>query len=54
MVIHPAILLLLRIVLAILGFVAFPDEFESSSFHVFEELCWDFDGNCIESIDCLW
>ncbi|KRY63804.1 hypothetical protein T11_5607, partial [Trichinella zimbabwensis] len=17
-------------------------------------LCWDFDGDCIESVDCLW
>jgi hypothetical protein len=32
---------------------AFPDEFENF-FHIFEELCWDFDGDCIESIDCLW
>ena len=33
---------------------AFPDEFENCSFHVFEELCWNFDGDRIESIDCLW
>jgi hypothetical protein len=33
---------------------AFPAEFENCSFHIFEELCWDFDGDCIESIDCLW
>ena len=24
------------------GFFAFPDEFENCSFHVFEELCWDW------------
>jgi hypothetical protein len=24
------------------------------NFHVFEELCWAFDGDCIESVDCLW
>jgi hypothetical protein len=36
------------------GFFAFADEFESCSFHVFEELCWDFYGDCIESVDCLW
>jgi hypothetical protein len=35
------------------GFFAFPDEFENCSFRVFEELCWDFDGDCNESIDCL-
>ena len=36
------------------GFFAFPDVFENCSFHVFEELCCDFDGDFIESIDCLW
>jgi hypothetical protein len=50
----PALLLLLRIVFATLGFFAFPDEFENCSFHVFKELSWSFDGYCIESIDCLW
>ena len=35
-------------------FFTFPDEFVNSSFHVFEELCWNFDGDCIESIDYLW
>ena len=33
---------------------AFPDEFKNCSFHVFEELCWDFDWDCIGSIDYLW
>jgi hypothetical protein len=36
------------------GFFAFPDEFEKLLFPCIEELCWDFDGDCIESIDCLW
>ena len=36
------------------GIFSFPDEFENCSFYVFEELCWDFDGDYIESIDCLW
>jgi hypothetical protein len=54
MVIPPAVLLLLRIVLAILGFFAFPDEFENCSFHIFEELSWDFDEDSTESVDCLW
>jgi hypothetical protein len=36
------------------GVFAFLDELENCSFHVFEELCWDFDGDCIESIDFLW
>ncbi|KAL6086712.1 hypothetical protein STEG23_032488 [Scotinomys teguina] len=35
------------------GFV-FPYEVESCSFQVCEELCWDFDGDCIESVDCFW
>jgi hypothetical protein len=34
------------------GLFAFADEFENCSFHVFEELCWDFDEDCFESIDC--
>lgn len=54
MVIPPAALLLLRIVFTILGFFSFPEELENCSFYVFEELCWDFDGDYIESIDCLW
>ena len=54
MVIHTEVLLLLRIVFAILGFFALLDEFENCSFHIFEELCWDFAGNCIESVDCFW
>ena len=33
---------------------ALSDEFENCSFHVSEDLCWDFDGDCNESIDCLW
>jgi hypothetical protein len=27
--------------------------FEKCSFYVFEELCWNFDGDCIESVDCF-
>ena len=53
MVIPSAVLLLLSIVFAIVG-IAFPGEFENCSFYVFEELCWDFDGDYIESVDCLW
>jgi hypothetical protein len=34
-------------------FFAFSDEFENSSFNIFEELCWNFDGGYIESVDCL-
>jgi hypothetical protein len=35
-------------------FFTIPDEFENYSFHIFEELCWDFDEDCTESIDCFW
>jgi hypothetical protein len=63
MVIPPAVILLLRIDFSILFFClfvclfvcfAFPDEFENCSFLVFEELGWDFQGSCIESVYCLW
>ena len=28
-------------------------DLEYRSFEVYEELCWDFEGDCIESIDCF-
>ena len=31
----------------------FPYEVENCSFKVCGELCWDFYGDCIESINCL-
>jgi hypothetical protein len=52
MVIPPEVLLLLRIVFAILGFLFFSDEFANCPFYLSEELSWNFDGDCIESIDC--
>jgi hypothetical protein len=48
MVIPSDVLLLLRIVLAILVFFVVPYEVENCYFHVFEELCWNFGGHCIE------
>ena len=36
------------------GFFGIPYEVDYCSFKVCEELCWDFDGDCIESIDCFW
>jgi hypothetical protein len=36
------------------GFFSFPDEFENCSFHVFEELYWDFERDCIEPVYCSW
>ena len=53
MVIPPEVLLLLRIVFAILGFFIFPDEFANCPFYLSEELSWNFDGDCIESVDCF-
>ena len=36
------------------GVSVFPYEVEYCSFKVCKEFCWDFDENCIESIDCFW
>ena len=36
------------------GFFGFLYEVENCSFKVCKELCWNFDGNCIESVDCFW
>jgi hypothetical protein len=30
-----------------------PDVFEKSSLNLYEELSWNFDGKCIESVDCF-
>ena len=32
----------------------FPYEVEYCYFEVCEELCWDFDGDCSEPVDCFW
>ena len=32
----------------------FPYKVEYCSFKVCEELCWDFDEDCNESINCFW
>jgi hypothetical protein len=53
MVIPPEVLSLLRIVLAILFLFVFPYEVENCSFHVCKELCWNFDEDHIESVDCF-
>jgi hypothetical protein len=36
------------------GFFVFWYEIEFFSFKICKELCWNFDGNSIESIDCFW
>ena len=35
------------------GFLVIPNEFENCSFYRFEELSWNFDGDCIEYVDCF-
>jgi hypothetical protein len=35
-------------------FVIFPDEFSNFTFYLSAELSWNFDGDCIESVDCFW
>jgi hypothetical protein len=50
----PEVLLLYRILLAFLDVFVFPYEVESCSFKVCKELCWNFGGNCFESVDCFW
>jgi hypothetical protein len=35
-------------------FFAIPNEFENFFFLLYEELSWNFDGDCIESVDCFW
>jgi hypothetical protein len=47
------ILLLLRLILTILGFLPFQMNLKIA-FDVFEGLCWDFDGDYIEFVDYFW
>ena len=35
------------------GFFVFPYEVDCCSFKVCEEFCRDFDGDCVEPIDCF-
>jgi hypothetical protein len=53
MLIPPEVLLLLRIVFAILGFLLFQMNLQIA-FSNCEELGWNFDEDCIESVDCVW
>lgn len=53
MVIPQDVLLLFRVVFSYLGLFVFPYKIEYCPFKVCEELCWNFDGTCIESIDCF-
>ena len=33
------------------GFIVIPDEFANCPFQLYEELSWNFDGDCFESVD---
>ena len=49
---YPGLLLLfLWLLLLLLFWFGFPYEVENCSFKVCKELCWHFDGNCIESVE---
>ena len=52
MLIPPEFLLRFKIVLDILGFL-FSIERKNHSFKIWKELCWNFDGNCIKSVNCF-
>jgi hypothetical protein len=52
MVIPPEVLLLLRMVFAVLGILLFQMNFHIA-LSISEELSWNFDGDCIESVDCF-
>ena len=41
------------LMLAIQDFL-FLYEVECLFFNFYEELCWDFDGDCTEPLDCFW
>ena len=36
------------------GFFFISNEFENCCILLCEELSWNFDGDCIESVDCFW
>jgi hypothetical protein len=35
-------------------FSVIPNELANCSFLIYEELSWNFDRDCIESVDCFW
>jgi hypothetical protein len=53
MVIPPEVFLLLRMVFAIPGIFAIPNQLYNCSFQLYEKLSCNFHGDCIESVDCF-
>jgi hypothetical protein len=53
MVIPPEVLLLLRKNFCYPRIFVIPDEFSNCPFLLCEVLSWNFDGDCIESVDCF-
>ena len=49
----PKVPLLYGIVFCYPGYFVFPYEADYCSFKVCEELCWDINEGCIDSIDCF-
>jgi hypothetical protein len=50
MVIFPEVLILLRMFFAILDILSLHMKLRITLFTC-EELCWNFDGDCVESVD---
>jgi hypothetical protein len=53
MVIPFTVILLCSILLTLLSYFVYvlPYEVENCSFKTYKELCWNFNENCIESVD---
>ena len=54
MVISPRGSFIVIIVFAILIFFVIPEVFAKCPFELYEKLNWNFDRDCIESVDCFW
>ena len=50
----PKIPLLYKVAFGYPRSFVFPFKFDYYPFKFSEELCWDFNGKCIEYVDCFW